>query len=616
MFTVLRQAAAKLHQYFTFSYDNCSRLVGIFTAVVLVPAATVVMPMIFLKKNDSDSSNGSNSTDLTTALASAFAVSLLNGLQQALTTMLTMSTMQAMRKHHVELLMDKRSKFLIHADTEDITSLQYVTVGVGVRDFATNAVPVFTGLPMYTVTAGTTLGYIGVFTGFTTAGFTLVLASSSGLAMFLFGKVFAVYQANNQKIENDLVSKVAFIEAHRSAVSLMGASDVEQGSVMQSLKEIDSSIYKSSLLNFFYYSVVSLSPAIASQFLGTYYTNPSIEKLSDNDLRVLNLMIMSLMTNVHDIIKIVTYNYAYIKLNLKQLRAFDEAYQKCLTNNVAYNKMQQDFAGDSLSLVNLNVYKPGDNDQQDLVTVFKNVTIELPPNKIYKLSADSGCGKTTFLKAITNNWQYTDGTVILPMYAKDHLYFIPQHSFISTGTLLKVLTYPSEPESTVRISESIDVMSSINRSGVTLFTPLLDDEKEYKGERSNPYYLERRLEMTQIDKILFLLKKLRLLPSIVREDELELENIDWNERLSGGEKQKIGIIRALLTNPRFIIMDEATSALDKENTQIVHKVIKDYLQHEAGTYTVIYTEHGFTEGFADSILTISGQSLDYHDIIY
>ncbi|HEY9870196.1 MAG TPA: ATP-binding cassette domain-containing protein, partial [Candidatus Obscuribacterales bacterium] len=39
----------------------------------------------------------------------------------------------------------------------------------------------------------------------------------------------------------------------------------------------------------------------------------------------------------------------------------------------------------------------------------------------------------------------------------------------------------------------------------------------------------------------------------------------------GGQKQRIAIARALITNPRILIFDEATSALDYESERIIHE---------------------------------------------
>lgn len=58
-------------------------------------------------------------------------------------------------------------------------------------------------------------------------------------------------------------------------------------------------------------------------------------------------------------------------------------------------------------------------------------------------------------------------------------------------------------------------------------------------------------------------------------------------RISGGQKQKIGLARAMLTNPQLIILDEATSALDSES----ELEISEAIQNLRGKTTVVLIAH-------------------------
>jgi putative ABC transport system ATP-binding protein len=62
-------------------------------------------------------------------------------------------------------------------------------------------------------------------------------------------------------------------------------------------------------------------------------------------------------------------------------------------------------------------------------------------------------------------------------------------------------------------------------------------------------------------------------------------------QLSGGEKQRVAIGRALVKNPRFLFCDEPTSALDWENGQQVIRLLRDAAHTRGATIFVVSHDH-------------------------
>ncbi|MEO2572687.1 ABC transporter ATP-binding protein [Clostridium tertium] len=74
--------------------------------------------------------------------------------------------------------------------------------------------------------------------------------------------------------------------------------------------------------------------------------------------------------------------------------------------------------------------------------------------------------------------------------------------------------------------------------------------------------------------------------------------------LSGGEKQRISIIRNLLYTPDIILLDEATSSLDLENAKIVEEYVQEL--NDLGV-TVLWITHSMeqSEKIFNKRITIS-----------
>jgi ABC-type transport system involved in Fe-S cluster assembly fused permease/ATPase subunit len=72
-------------------------------------------------------------------------------------------------------------------------------------------------------------------------------------------------------------------------------------------------------------------------------------------------------------------------------------------------------------------------------------------------------------------------------------------------------------------------------------------------------------------------------------------------KLSGGEKQRVGIARSLLKNPPILLLDEATSALD---TQTEHEIQESLIQMGQGRTVMIIAHRLSTVVHADCIVVL------------
>lgn len=76
--------------------------------------------------------------------------------------------------------------------------------------------------------------------------------------------------------------------------------------------------------------------------------------------------------------------------------------------------------------------------------------------------------------------------------------------------------------------------------------------------------------------------------------------------LSGGQRQRIALARAILTDPRLLVLDDATSAVDARVEHEIHEALKSVM---AGRTTLLIAHRRSTLGLADRIAVLDGGRL-------
>ena len=197
--------------------------------------------------------------------------------------------------------------------------------------------------------------------------------------------------------------------------------------------------------------------------------------------------------------------------------------------------------------------------------IIKNFSVTIPSGSKIAIIGASGAGKSTLIDLLLGLLEPESGSIKVSGYDPRQaisiypgaIAYVPQEIYLHEGTIRENVALGFEPEA-------------------------IDDELVW-----------RSLQTAQASSFV------SLLPGGL--DELIGEN---GNNFSGGERQRLGIARALYTNPKLLLLDEATSALDETTQALISNALKTFQKSET---TLIVSAHRLsTIADADFLIYFKG----------
>jgi len=170
--------------------------------------------------------------------------------------------------------------------------------------------------------------------------------------------------------------------------------------------------------------------------------------------------------------------------------------------------------------------------------IFENFSLKINPNEKVALVGHSGSGKTTLVKLLYRLYDVNSGEIRID---RKDIRELKQESLRSELSIV--------PQECVLFDDSI-----------------FNNIKFSKPESSRKEVM-KAISFAQLDKVIKYFPK--------------KENTIVGERgvkLSGGEKQRVSIARAILADKKILVLDEATSSLDSETEHEIQKDLKKLLE--------------------------------------
>lgn len=197
----------------------------------------------------------------------------------------------------------------------------------------------------------------------------------------------------------------------------------------------------------------------------------------------------------------------------------------------------------------------------EVVKAADDISLEVKKKEILLIMGPSGSGKTTLISLIGGLLTPTKGTI-----------------FISGKNIVKM----GEDE---RCLFRLDNIGFIFQSFNLLSSLTTVENVEIVLQLQNRLNSKTHKYTIELLKELGLEKRLHFMPG----------------KLSGGEKQRVAIVRALVNKPKIILADEPTANLDSKNGEKICRFLKNLVKEKEATAIVVSHDKRITD-IADRVL--------------
>ena len=171
--------------------------------------------------------------------------------------------------------------------------------------------------------------------------------------------------------------------------------------------------------------------------------------------------------------------------------------------------------------------------------IFENMNLEIEPNTKIALVGHTGAGKSTFVSLLSRFYELNDGSIFIDglnvqeldidSYRK-HIGLVPQEPYLFSGSILENIKFGKID------AEDNEIENIINKTNLNQFIDSLPEG-------------------------------------------LETDVREKGSRLSRGQRQLITMARALLADPKILILDEATASVDAYTESLIQKSLEKLFEN-------------------------------------